>query len=107
MTRDEYNEWTLKLSYCPRTRRLMWPSRDLAEEAVPWMVESCELSGRSTPNPGVYECDYRGGCGAFHLSRDTDWQPPGEDDNRPAGARQNTPRGRDRFRDRRNRGRRR
>lgn len=107
MTRQEYVDWVRKLGHCAKVRRVTWPSREMAEQAVPWMVENSRVAGLPTPNPGAYECTYKGGCGGFHISRNVGNRQPREDDKRPARVRDNNPRGGDRLRDRRKQRRRR
>jgi hypothetical protein len=70
LTEQEYIDWCKRLDRCaPAGNKVCWPTRVLAEAALPWLVERCQREGLDAPNPGVYQ-DPHGRCRMFHLTRD-------------------------------------
>lgn len=72
MTPDEYDDWCRKLARCPTADKVVWPTRALADLAVPVMVARAEQAGLDVGDPGSYRCEHQYGCHLFHLTRDLD-----------------------------------
>lgn len=70
MIPEQYEDWCNKLSRCPRTGKVSWPTRALADQAVPVMVARAVASGKDVVDPGAYQCRVPYGCRLYHITRD-------------------------------------